>query len=391
MKTNSPFQLVEECIANPKYNLNKALSLIFDGGSSYERTLKNYYFICIDGDAVIDGDLQIDYKKVWATDSVEWRRSFNISDDDSITQNFGVRGLIVNGNLTVNGSIINSDGDNGPFLYVTGNVQANNLVSGGAFMKICGDAKLSGVAYGHYNDGDINVMGNLSCPVLINEDHSFSIDGKLIESQFNYNSFDDNEDKDETELKDEYNDYVTVFSPKLRQLLRDDVETWDDIKPFLCAGYDVMRKPADLPIVRNAAYWHKRVAADRHNFELVPKTEITQALCFAAVEQNWSALYKVTDEFKTAELCKLAVSQNGHALECVPKKFITQELCDLAFKKYFGLIFMPQEFITEEMALAVVKYEPKELKYLTKEMANTVRQKLNIKEEKFSLKNLFKK
>lgn len=391
MKTNSPFQLIVESIANQKYNLNKALSLIFDGGSSYERNLKNYYFICIDGDAVIDGDLQIDYKKAWSTDSVEWRRAFNIKDDETITQNFGVRGLIVNGHLTVNGSIINSDGDNGPFLYVTGNVQATNLVSGGAFMKICGDSKLSGVAYGHYNDGDINVMGNLSCPVLINEDHSFSIDGKLIENDFNYNSFKDNEDKDETELKDEYGDYVKVISPKLRQLLRDDVETWDDIKPFLCAGYDVMRKPDDLPVVKNAAYWHKRVAADWHNLEHVPEGEIKEPLCFTAVQQHWGALCKVSDELKTAELCKLAVSKNGHALECVPKKLITQELCELAFKSYLRLIFTPQEFITEEMALAVVKYEPKELKYLTKEMANTVRQKLNIKEESFSLKNLFKR
>jgi hypothetical protein len=87
----------------------------------------------------------------------------------------------------------------------------------------------------------------------------------------------------------------------------------------------------------------------------------------------------VPEDLITTELVKLAVSQNGHALECVPKKLITQELCELAFKNYFGLIFIPQEFITEEMALAVVKYQSNELKYLTKEMANTVRQKLGMK------------
>jgi hypothetical protein len=391
MKTNSPFQLIEESIANPKYNLNKALSLIFDGESYYERNLKNYYFICIDGDAFIEGNLQLDYLGEWATNSLEWRRAFNISYDDTMTQNFGVRGLIVNGHLTVNGSIINSDGDNGPFLYVTGNVQANNLVSGGAFMQICGDAKLSGVAYGHYNDGYIGIAGDLSCPVYISEDHAFSIDGKLVNNLFNYNSFDDSQDKDETEIKDEYDDYVKVISPKLRQLLRDDIETWDDIKPFLCAGYDVMRKSDDLAVVKNAAYWHKRVAADWHNFEHVPKMEISPALCLTAVEQHWGALYKVPDEFKTAELVKLAVSKNGHALECVSKKLITLDLCNLASKSYSGLIFTPQEFITEEMALKSVKFEEKELNYLTKEMANIVRKKLNIKEKSFLISKLFGK
>jgi hypothetical protein len=128
MKTNATFQLLEESVANPKYNLDKALSLIFDGGSYYERTLKNYFFICVDGDAVIDGDLRVDYKKGWSTDSIEWRGAFNINDDQTTTKNFGIRGLIVNGNLNVNGSIINSDSDSGPFLYVTGDVQANNLV-----------------------------------------------------------------------------------------------------------------------------------------------------------------------------------------------------------------------------------------------------------------------
>jgi hypothetical protein len=379
MKTNTAFQLVEESVANPKYSLNKDFSLIFDGGSYYERTLKNYYFICIDGDAVIDGDLQIDYKKAWSTDSIEWRRAFNISDDDTINQNFGIRGLIVNGNLTVNGSIINSDSDSGPFLYVIGNVRANNLISGGAFMYVCGDADINGVAYGHYNDGFINIKGNLSCPVFINDDHAFSIGAKLLNNQFNYNSFDDNQDKDETEIEDEYGDYTKIISPKLRQLLRDDVEAWHDILPFLRAGYDVMRKIDDLPLIKDAAYWHKRVASDWHNLEHVPDTEITPALCFTAVEQHWGALYKISDEFKTADLCKLAVSKNGHALESVPKKLITQELCELAFKTYSGLIFTPQEFITEEMALAVVKYEPKELKYLTKEMAGTIRKQLNIK------------
>ena len=389
MKTNSPFQLIEESIANPKYNLNKVLSLIFDGGSSYERNLKNYYFICIDGDAAIDGDLRIDYEKNWATDAVEWRRSFNIKEDDTLSQNLGIRGIIINGNLTVQGSIINSDGDNGPFLYITGNVQAKNLISGGAFMVIKGHTDISGIAYGHYNDGYIDIQGNLSCPVFISEHHAFSIDGQLLNNQFNYNSFDDSQDKAETEIKDEYGDHVKVISPKLRQLLSDEIEAWDDILPYLSAGYDVVRQPSDLPVVKNAAYWHKRVTANWKNFEHVPKIEITPALCLTAVEQHWGALHTVSDEFKSAELCKVAVSKNGQALEYVPKRLITQELCDLAFEGRLRLL--PQEFITEEMALVAVKYDQEELKYLTKEMAATVRQKLNIKEKPFSLKNLFKK
>lgn len=123
----SQFHLINEQEATPKYELKKHLSLIFEGWQ-YENTLKNYLFLVADGDLEINGDLQLDFNDdTWASDSIAWRKQLNIADDENLKNNYGIRGVIVTGNLTVNGSIKNSDMSSGAFLLVLGNVAVQNF------------------------------------------------------------------------------------------------------------------------------------------------------------------------------------------------------------------------------------------------------------------------
>ncbi|HEX5063957.1 MAG TPA: hypothetical protein VFV99_31475 [Kofleriaceae bacterium] len=88
-------------------------------------------------------------------------------------------GTIVDGDLEVSGSIINRDSDAGPFLLVTGNVHAKNLVAGGSEIVILGDLIVDEVIFGYYNHGSITVHGTTRAKAIITEYHSFDLRGRV--------------------------------------------------------------------------------------------------------------------------------------------------------------------------------------------------------------------
>lgn len=105
--------------------------------------------VVYDGDAFINTDLDLD--------------SYQAEAD----------GIVINGNLYVTGSIINMEGDYGPFLVVAGNVTAKNIDKGGSDIYIYGDCKISNVIYGYYNHGELTVKGTVGAQYIINSDHFF--------------------------------------------------------------------------------------------------------------------------------------------------------------------------------------------------------------------------
>jgi hypothetical protein len=165
----------------------------------------------------------------WETGQHAWRERLKVAVNDRTEGNFGITGLIVTGNLTVNGSLVNSNMSDGPFLLVMGTVAAHNLVAGGAHIQISGDANIRDVAFFHYNDGSISINGNLSVPVFINDDHDGSYKA-LINNQFK-NEYDD-------ELPEDENGHPEI--PKdLRALLSDNILAWEDILANLSEGKEV--------------------------------------------------------------------------------------------------------------------------------------------------------
>ena len=337
----SQFHLINEQEATPKYELKKYLSLIFEGWQ-YENTLKNYLFLVADGDLEINDDLQLDYEdNTWASDSIAWRNQLNIADDENLKHNYGIRGVIVTGNLTVNGSIKNTDMSSGAFLLVMGNVTAHNLVSGGTYMQINGNANIRGYAYGHYNDGSITIDGDLNTPVFISEDHAFSFKS-LKNNQFSYNSFHDSIAYGEDEN--------SIIPKKLRSLLKDELLDWDDLTSAMRNDDAVLKVTTDKSTTALDKDWAAILQKDGSKLRLVPKDLLTAELCLIAVASDGKALYKVPAKLISQNIIEAAIKQNSAAVEMVPKKWMTQALARLAVEHGASLRDIPAELIDADMA-----------------------------------------
>jgi hypothetical protein len=346
MPNTAKLILIQESEATPKYDLMRNLSDLFNGWQ-YERHIKNYVFLCIDGDYEIDGNLILDNSDGWVTDNAAWRKRLNIIGDDYLSDNFGVRGLIINGNLTVKGGLINSNMNDGPFLLVMGNISARNLMASGGYWRIKGNADVRGVAYGNYNDGSIHIDGDLSCPVFINSDHDFGY-GKLLKNKVNLNSNGNNY----PELNDDTGEYK--IPKKLRELLSDDVLAWEDIVDMLGNGKEVLAEFSAKATVKDAAFWLKMVSKRGDDLGKVPKDERSAEICMAAVKDDGGALVKVPKALITQEMVEIAVEKWGTALAYVPKKMRTYDVCLTAIKGNCNFEDVPDKLIDKKMTQAMV-------------------------------------
>jgi hypothetical protein len=338
-------RIVAEKEATLKYDLKKQMSSLF-GSWQYESHLKNYFFLVADGDLEINGNLRLDYDDGnWATDSLAWRKSLNIADDENLKNNYGIRGVIVTGNLTVNGSIKNSDMESGPFLLVMGNVAAHNLVAGGAHMVVNGNATIRDVAYGHYNDGSIDINGDLSVPIFINEDHSFSYKS-LKNNKFKYNSHNDSIDEDV--------DGNPKIPKKLRTLIKDAILDWDDFIEAIRGAEDVLKQANDKNAAAADNDWVAILQRDGNKLHLVPKDALNAEFCQIAVANDGMALKKVPAKLLTQQMIETALIQNSTAIAYVPKKWLTQDIARLAIKNRASLREVPAELIDADMATFAV-------------------------------------
>jgi len=90
-----------------------------------------------------------------------------------------VAGIIVNGNLTVNGTIIDYELDTySCFLQVKGSLSCHTLASGCAEILIAGDANITEALVAFYNHGTLEIDGDLHTRLLVVDDHGISIYGK---------------------------------------------------------------------------------------------------------------------------------------------------------------------------------------------------------------------
>ncbi|SDU15749.1 hypothetical protein SAMN05216210_2109 [Halopseudomonas salegens] len=166
----------------------------------------------IEGDLSIDGNLLLDWDEKWGSD-----------------------GLIVTGNLTVSGSIINASGDSGPFLLVGGQSSAHAIVGGGAELVFEGDAEVADIVIGHYNDGILEFGSNLTAPAVVTMDHYLVIDGELDGRWF-----------DVFDRDDKWSAFLDMRRAEFAIMEEDEWRGLDDaLFPVLKAGHSVLRP--DLP------------------------------------------------------------------------------------------------------------------------------------------------
>jgi len=96
-----------------------------------------------------------------------------------------IAGIIVNGNLTVTGPVIDFELDTySCFLLVHGSLNCTVLAAGCTEIIINGNVTASEVVIGFYNHGIIDIQGDINSKLLIIDNHGATIKGKTNAATF---------------------------------------------------------------------------------------------------------------------------------------------------------------------------------------------------------------
>jgi hypothetical protein len=88
-------------------------------------------------------------------------------------------GLIVDGDLTVAGSVTNWEMDFGPFLLVRGALRARNVATAGSQVVVRGSLNVTQTLAGFYNHGSTIVRGDTRAEVVATIEHLIRLHGRL--------------------------------------------------------------------------------------------------------------------------------------------------------------------------------------------------------------------
>ncbi|MCC9062103.1 hypothetical protein [Flavobacterium piscisymbiosum] len=77
-----------------------------------------------------------------------------------------IEGILINGNFSTTGTIINAEGDYGPYVFINGNVICQSLLLGGSYVEITGNVKAQEVVMTSYNHGNFKCSGIIEAPFL---------------------------------------------------------------------------------------------------------------------------------------------------------------------------------------------------------------------------------
>lgn len=263
-----------------------------------------------------------------------------------------IEGILINGNFSVNGTIINAEGDYGPYVYVNGNVDCQSLLLGGSYVEINGNVKAKEVVMTSYNHGNFKCSGIIEAPVFIVEDH-YTTFAERKNDLFYYN---DKTDDFDPENACEYDDDLdeNIISNELRKHLNNPlIQTFEEFKRELENGELVLKQ--NNPPAKTYEYWQKRVMSNYRDLKLVPSPYKTRELCELALNITFHALDYADPEFITPELCERLVIKNGFAIQKIPRRFITKELCFKAAQSGTLISLIPIEFYLEELIVTTFK------------------------------------
>ena len=88
-------------------------------------------------------------------------------------------GLVVDGDLTIEGTLENGEQDFGPFLVVLGTLTVKNVAISGAPLHVEGDLRVRGAFHGYYNHGSTRVEGTLDAGLFIAQDYGVVLNGPV--------------------------------------------------------------------------------------------------------------------------------------------------------------------------------------------------------------------
>jgi hypothetical protein len=203
-------------------------------------------FAVINDNVNVKGHLLLDWNKAWSNGDVLGELGFSAQIDGKATGE--IDGLVITGDLHVNGSIINASGSSGPTLIVLGNTSARSLVAGGSFISLRQDGRFSEVVYGHYNDGELEIHGKVTVPIYVQDDHfmsvgmntarvtgDFSPSDYAVAIRFNV--------REESPWSDEEDERDVPVPGSMIELLSPRFTKWSELLPALIRGESVLCAP----------------------------------------------------------------------------------------------------------------------------------------------------
>ncbi|BAV04389.1 protein CcmA, bactofilin family [Filimonas lacunae] len=298
-------------------------------------------------------------------DSIDTNSSFYLHKGDLIlTDHFllntdklpaGIEGYIVDGNLQVQGNIINEEGDYGPALYVTGNIECRSLLIGGSPTHVKGSVTAEEVIMLHYNHGWMKCPGLFTAPVMIVEDYHFIPTRKNIRD-FYYNDNDPASPEENACFEnDEEDEHISL---NLQAVLNNKLtSSFEEIRYDLAEGEYVLQ-----PTEHNIHYWQKKIDRNYRNLKRVPHEQRTQTLCMQALHKSVFALQHFPPSLITPELALQAVNISGIALRNLPETLITRELCQIAATK--GAIIdldIPERFYDATLLQTLISHNDSQM------------------------------
>jgi len=305
-------------------------------------------FLTAESDVNFEGDFYLD---LYEDKEKKWlAKLLNLSAKK--IEEIRIEGIFINGNLSVNGSVINAEGDYGPYVFISGSVNCQSLLLGGANVEIKGNIRTKEVVMTYYNHGSFNCSGLIDSPVFIVTDHNTTF-AERKNDLFYYSDRDDDVDpKNECEYDDETDE--EIISNELRKLLDNPlIETFEELERELALGELILKQ--NNPPAKTYEYWRDRVLANYRDLKLVPKQFKTEELCNLALNITYHALPFINQDFITSELCEKLVSKDGFAIQVIPDEFITKELSFKAAENGTMLRLIPEEYYSEELILLVFK------------------------------------
>ncbi|MFL9481644.1 hypothetical protein ACI6Q2_02625 [Chitinophagaceae bacterium LWZ2-11] len=326
-----------------------------EGFDLFEDWSDDDYFLVTEGDVNIEGGLHLDLYEDSGKKKIAVLADLKFAELNKLR----IEGVLIQGNLTTTGCIINEIGDYGPFVFIGGKISCQSLLLGGSYVEVEGNVTAKEVVMTDYNHGRFNCKGTIEAPVFIVNDHYTTFVSRKNEL-FYYNDKTDDKHPSENEcIEDDETDEL-IISPVLRAVLENPLtETFEELKRDLAEGEFVLKGTSAT--IKNFAYWKQKIAKNYRDLRRVPNEYKDKDLCMMALNTTFYALPFVKEEFITAELCWRLIEKDGFALKVIPDKFITLELCFLAAEKGTILSFIPEDFYNQDLILDVFKnykYQP---------------------------------
>ncbi|MBB5621175.1 hypothetical protein HDE69_002228 [Pedobacter cryoconitis] len=327
-------------------------------------------FVVSNGDVDFPEHLRLDIDLGWKSNDQNWIKQFpglQAQKSDEL-----VEGILIFGNLSVKGSILNEEGDYGAFLYVSGQVTCQSFVAGGSTTYIKGNITTEEVFISHYNHGYLKCDSTVTSPVLIINDHYTHLNNYKADL-FYYNDKTGEYPSENACYEDEETGEDWLCSPNLTKLLDNPTPAFEELIFDLNEGEYVFNKAAQLPI-KDEAYWLLKAVKYWGNLKRIPEAIKTEYF-FKRVYEKYGAFCfsYFSDTFLTQSICEQEIEKKGINLKYIPEHLITKDLCYLAAKHETNISSIPTAYLDKSLIKEVIHYNDSEMdnvpeRFITEEL-----------------------